>query len=138
MKFNFSTTCWSNSARSIARISLWSFRSIGLVLSLTIGFNKHSGSSVVQGRPCAIGILSFSSSAIIFCSFLINSSSFTFPLCSVLSLNGFCLVTFCFSFLFHLLPPVVPHDSKLFLRLLLYPVDTLALLLSHEEETEIP
>lgn len=34
-------TWWSNSARSIARTSLWSCRSIGCVISLTGGFTKH-------------------------------------------------------------------------------------------------
>ena len=40
-----------------------------------------SGSSVVHGSPCAIGIRSFSSSSTNFCIFFISSSSFKCPLC---------------------------------------------------------
>lgn len=50
---------------------------------LDCGFT--SGSSVVHGRPCAIGIRCFSSSIIICCIFLTNSSSFDLPLCCQLT-----------------------------------------------------
>ena len=41
-------TWWSNSARSIALKSLWSFTSIGFVLSFTGGFSKHCNKRMLR------------------------------------------------------------------------------------------
>ncbi|CAL5393620.1 unnamed protein product [Camellia sinensis] len=51
------------------------------VLDLACGKEITSGSYVVHGRPCAIGIRCFSSSIIICCNFSTNPSSLYLPLC---------------------------------------------------------
>nr|GMD54039.1 hypothetical protein Iba_chr11cCG8320 [Ipomoea batatas]GMD55368.1 hypothetical protein Iba_chr11dCG7280 [Ipomoea batatas] len=114
-------------------MSLCSTRSIGLVLSFTGGFKSTSGSSVVHGRPCAIGTRSLLSSSIICFSLFRNSSSLHFPLCCILRLNGLWEVALS-CLLFWCLLAKVPDDPALLRLLFLPPSQVLPWLLSSEWE----